>query len=70
MAFFLYNHSLECGLQLMNDLDFKTAVDEIKTAAEWLRETGAPKVDRLYLPQLEHDAWHLLKAQASVLGCN
>lgn len=29
---------------LMNNLDFKTAVEEIKTAAKWLRDSGAPKV--------------------------
>lgn len=31
-------------MQLMNDLDFKTAVEEIKTAAKWLRDSGSPKV--------------------------
>ncbi|CAK0783403.1 hypothetical protein CVIRNUC_006602 [Coccomyxa viridis] len=29
---------------LMDDLDFKAATEEIKTAAGWLREKGAPKV--------------------------
>ena len=28
----------------MDNLDFKAATDEIKTAAVWLREKGAPKV--------------------------
>ncbi len=31
-------------MQLMNNLDFKTAVEEIKTAAKWLRDSGSPKV--------------------------
>jgi hypothetical protein len=31
-------------VQLMENLDFKQAVDEITTAAKWLRENGAPKV--------------------------
>ena len=30
--------------QLMDNLDFKAATEEIKTAAGWLREKGAPKV--------------------------
>ncbi|EIE18786.1 dienelactone hydrolase, partial [Coccomyxa subellipsoidea C-169] len=29
---------------LMNNLDFKAAVEEIKTADKWLRETGSSKV--------------------------
>ena len=37
--------------QLMNNLDFKAAVEEIKTAAKWLRETGSPKVS-LHLARL------------------
>lgn len=28
----------------MGNLDFKAATEEIKTAATWLREKGAPKV--------------------------
>jgi hypothetical protein len=32
-------------VQLMENLDFKQAVDEITTAAKWLRENGAPKVN-------------------------
>ena len=37
---------LESGihLQLMENLDFPQAVEEIKQAAKWLREQGAPKV--------------------------
>lgn len=31
-------------VQLMENLDFKQAVDEITTAAKWLRENGASKV--------------------------
>ena len=31
-------------MQLMGDLDFKQAVNEITAAAKWLREKGAPKV--------------------------
>lgn len=31
-------------MQLMGNLDFPQAVEEIKQAAKWLREQGAPKV--------------------------
>ena len=33
-----------CAMQLMGNLDFPQAVEEIKQAAKWLREQGAPKV--------------------------
>ena len=41
------------GMQLMDDLDFKTATDEITAAAKWLRETGSPKVG--HPADCEHD---------------
>ena len=39
--------TLKNALQLMGDLDFPQAVEEIKQAAKWLREEGAPKVGLL-----------------------
>lgn len=39
--------SLPC-LQLMGNLDFPQAVEEIKQAAKWLKEQGAPKVATLF----------------------
>ena len=38
--------------QLMNDLDFKTATDEIAATTKWLRETGSPKVCYISAGQL------------------
>lgn len=35
----------------MESLDFKKAVDEITTAAKWLRENGAPKVTLKFRPE-------------------
>ena len=35
---------LDLHPQLMGNLDFPQAVEEIKHAAKWLREQGAPKV--------------------------
>lgn len=32
-------------MQLMDNLDFKQAVNEITAAAKWMRGKGAPKVN-------------------------
>lgn len=37
-------HVTLCAVQLMGNLDFPQAVEEIKQAAKWLKEQGAPKV--------------------------
>ena len=37
-----------CVVQLMGNLDFPQAVEEIKQAAKWLKEQGAPKVVTLF----------------------
>ena len=37
-----------CVVQLMGNLDFPQAVEEIKQAAKWLKEQGAPKVGTLF----------------------
>lgn len=37
-----------CVVQLMGNLDFPQAVEEIKQAAKWLKEQGAPKVGPLF----------------------
>lgn len=39
---------------LSDGLDFKQATEEIKSAASWLRQTGAPKVLHRQRPQLAH----------------
>ena len=44
MSWGQYCSNYDCTWQLMDNLDFKAATEEIKTAAGWLREQGAPKV--------------------------
>ncbi len=41
------SHGPLCCVQLMGNLDFPQAVEEIKQAAQWLKEQGAPKVATL-----------------------
>jgi len=41
------SHGPICCVQLMGNLDFPQAVEEIQQAAKWLKEQGAPKVATL-----------------------
>ena len=42
------SEAIRCPMQLMGNLDFPQAVEEIQQAVKWLREQGAPKVGAIH----------------------